>query len=65
MKTIKEDPLYVLSIISHEIMEVILAMKGCRFENSRTMDNYLFNFNHQEFENAIQLHTQAMINFIY
>lgn len=64
IKTIKNDPNYVFSIISHELMEIILAMMGGRFENMRTIDNYLFNFDHQTFENAIQLHAQLLTKFI-
>lgn len=64
IKSIKNDPKYVFSVISHELMEIILAMMGGRFENMRTGDNYLFNFDHQTFENAIQIHAQALSKFI-
>ena len=53
-----------MQILSHEIMEIILSMMGARFSNGRTMDNYLFNFCHQTFENAIQVHTQTISKFI-
>lgn len=64
IKSYKKDPLYTFSILSHEIMEVILVGMGARFGNGRTMDNYLFNFDHQTFENAIQIHIQALSKFI-
>lgn len=64
IKSIKTDPLYTLSIISHELMEVILCGMGARFDNSRTASNYLFNFDHQTFENAIQIHTQCLSKFL-
>lgn len=64
IKSIKKDPLYTLSVISHEVMELILSGMGARFESSRTASNFLFNFDHQTFENAIQIHTQAMTKFI-
>lgn len=64
VKSIKETPLYTYSIISHEIMELILVGMGARFYSGRTGDNYLFNFDHQTFETAIQIHTQAMYEFI-
>jgi hypothetical protein len=64
IKSYKQDPSYTFSIISHELMELILVMTGGRFSNGRTGDNYLFNFDHQTFENAIQLHVQALLKFI-
>ena len=64
IRSIKTDPSYTLSIISHEVMEIILTGMGARFESSRTADNYLFNFDHQTFENAIQLHTMTMLKFL-
>lgn len=64
VKSYKKDPLYTFSILSHEIMEVILTGMGGRFDNLRTGDNYLFNFNHQTFENAIQIHAQCLSKFI-
>jgi hypothetical protein len=64
IKSIKKDPLYTFSIISHELMELILVTMGARFQNGRTGDNYLFNFDHQTFENAIQIHTQSLSKFL-
>lgn len=64
IKSYKIDPKYTLSVISHEIMEAILMAMGARFTNERTQDNHLFNFDHQTFENAIQLHTSALLKFI-
>jgi hypothetical protein len=64
IKSYKTDPLYTISVISHEVMEAILVNMGARFMNSRTSDNYLFNFDHQTFENAIQIHTQVMNKFL-
>ncbi len=64
IKSYKKDPLYTLSIISHEIMELLLGTMGDRFNNSRTGDNYLFNFDHQTFENAIQIHAAIISKFI-
>jgi|WetSurMetagenome_2_1015567.scaffolds.fasta_scaffold303862_2 hypothetical protein len=61
---IKSDPLYTLQIISHELMELILSMMGGRYENPRIGNKYLFNFDHQTFENAIELHTQMLTQFI-
>ncbi len=64
IKNINNDPSYTLSCISHELMEIILVGMGARFDSSRTGENYLFNLDHQTFENAIQIHTQALIKFI-
>ncbi len=64
IKSYSNDPLYTWSIINHEVMEVILCMMGARFESSRTAENYLFNFDHQTFENAIQVHAQTISKFI-
>jgi hypothetical protein len=64
IKSIEKDPIYTLSIISHEVMEAIMCYKGMRFENDRTKDNFLFNFSHQEFENMVQLHTMALTKFL-
>lgn len=64
IKNIKKDPIYTFSVISHEIMEIILVGMGARFLSSRTFDNYLFNFDHQCFENAIQIHSKAISEFI-
>jgi len=63
-RSYKKDPLYTMSVLSHEIMELILSSMGGRFSNSRTADCYLFNFDHQTFETAIQIHTQALSKFI-
>lgn len=64
IKSYKKDPLYTLSIISHELMELLLGTMGGRFNNSRTKDNYLFNFDHQTFENAMQIHAALLSKFI-
>lgn len=64
IKSINIDPSYTVSIISHEIMEIILTGMGARFSNGRTGDNYLFNFDHQTFENAIQIHSMVMLKFL-
>ena len=63
IKSIDTDPLYVYSIISHEVMEAILECMGARYNHPRISNNYLFNFNHQTFENAIQIHTEIMSKF--
>lgn len=65
VKSYKKDPLYTMQILSHEVMEVILVSMGGRFSNSRTNDNYLFNFDHQTFETAIRIHTQVISKFYY
>lgn len=64
IKSYKTDPLYTLNILNHEIMEVILVGLGARFSNGRTMDNYLFNFDHQTFETAIKIYTQTINKFL-
>lgn len=64
IRSYKKDPLYTFSVLSHEIMEIILVGMGSRFENGRTRENYLFNFDHQTFENAIQIHSQAIVKFL-
>lgn len=64
IKSVKDDPVYTLSIISHEVMEAILVHMGGRWDNGRVREYYLFNFSHQTFENAIQLHTEIMVKFI-
>lgn len=64
IKNYKKDPLYTFSVLSHEIMEVILTMMGASYSNSRTRDNYLFNYDHQTYENAIQIFSQTISKFI-
>lgn len=64
IKSYHKDPSYTFSVLNHEIMELILVSMGGRFYNGRTGDNYLFNFDHQTFENAIQVHAQAISKFI-
>lgn len=64
IKSIKTDPVWTFGVISHEIMEVIFIGMGARFESGRTGENYLFNFDHQTFENTIQVHAQALSKFI-
>ena len=64
IKSIDTDPGYTFSVISHEVMEIILTGMGARFESSRTANNYLFNFDHQTFETAIQIHAQTISKFI-
>lgn len=59
-----KDPLFTFSVLSHEILELILVVMGGRFDNGRTGENFLFNFDHQTFENAIQTHAQVMSKFI-
>ena len=60
----KTDPLFTFQVINHELMEVVLCSMAARFDNARTGQNYLFNFDHQTFENAIQVFTEAQQNFI-
>ena len=62
IRSYKKDPLYTLQILSHEIMEIILVSMGGRYDNERH-SNYLFNFDHLTFENAIQIHTQTINKF--
>lgn len=64
IKSIKTDPLYTFSVISHEVMEIICCQMGLRFDNIRTGYNFLFSFNHMEFETAIRIHAQAISKFI-
>lgn len=64
VRSYKKDPLYTLSVLSHELMEAILVGMGGRFSNTRTFENYLFNFDHQTFENAIQIHSQCLSKFV-
>ena len=64
IKNYHKDPSYTFSIISHEIMEMILACMNARYSSSRMDNNYLFNFGHQTFENAIQIHAGAISKFI-
>ena len=62
-KCMKHDPVYTLSVISHEVMEAIYECMGARYCSPREHNAYLFNFNHQTFENAIQIHTEIMSKF--
>lgn len=64
IKDYNKDPLYTLNILNHELMELILVGMGCRYGNGRE-ENYLFNYGHQSFENAIQIFTQAQSKFLY
>ena len=64
IKSFKKDPLYTFHVISHELFEIILVGMGARFANGRTGENYLFNLDHQTFENAIQIHSQSLSKFI-
>ena len=64
IKSVKIDPNWTFNIISHEIMELVLSSMGGRFENGRTSDNFLFNFDHMTFESAIQVHADALRQFI-
>ena len=63
-KNLKSDPAFVLSIISHEIMEAILVSMGARWDNTRVEEYYHFHFDHQTFEDMINVHTQVLIQFI-
>lgn len=63
-KSYNIDPVYMITVISHEILEVILVSMGARFDNERTRENYLFNFDHQTYENTVQIHTEIMLKFI-
>ncbi len=63
VQSYKKDPVYTFSILSHELMECILTMMGARWYNPRD-GHLLFNFNHQTFENAIEIHSQSLVKFI-
>lgn len=63
IKSVNKDPDYTIGVISHELMELILVAMGGRYSQPRE-GSYLFNFNHQTFENAIQIHTEALLKFI-
>ena len=60
---LKKDPLYVISVVSHELMEGILIMMGGRYQNPRDQ-SYLFNYDHKMFESAIDIHFVALSKFI-
>ncbi|MEO5991402.1 MAG: hypothetical protein ABIP68_07165 [Ferruginibacter sp.] len=64
IRSYKIDPLYTFSALSHELMELTLVSMCARFESEREQHRYLFSFDHQTFENAIQIHAQAISKFI-
>jgi len=63
IKNVRKDPNYVLSVISHELMELILETMGARYLNGRS-DYFVFNFDHRIFEVSILAHMQAFSKFI-
>jgi hypothetical protein len=63
-KDYHKDPVYTFGVLSHEILECIFLQMGARYENPRVENTYLFNFNHQTFENALEIHTQVLSKFI-
>ncbi len=63
-KDYHKDPVYTFGVLSHEILECIFIHMGARYDNPRIGNNYLFNFNHQTFENAIEIHTSLLSKFI-
>lgn len=64
IKNYKNNPEYTISILTHELMELILSMIGARYSHSRIDNNYLFNYDHQTFENSIQVFTETFNKFI-
>jgi hypothetical protein len=64
IKSYKKDPLYTFSVLNHELMELIYAGMGMRYESPREQAKYRFVFNHQEFENANTVFSQALSKFI-
>lgn len=65
IKAMPHNPIKTLGVISHELMEIILCSMGGRFYNDRISENYLFVFNHQTLENAIEIHTELLSKFIH
>lgn len=63
-KSLKNDPHYVFTIISHEILECIYGIMNARYSSSRMTNNYLFSFDHQTFENANQIYCDTIKLFI-
>ena len=63
-KSLKENPHYTFSIISHEILEIIYSKMNARYSSSRMHNNYLFSFDHQTFENANQIYCDTIKLFI-
>lgn len=64
VRSVKTNPSLTLSVISHELMEIIYVTLGCRYSSVREENKYLFNFDHQSFETAVQLHSEALQKFI-
>lgn len=62
-KDYKKDPTYTFNVLSHEIMEALLVGLGARYGNGREA-LFLFSFNHQTFETAVELHAQALSKFL-
>ena len=47
MLLIKQNPLYFLSMVTHEFKEIIQIEQGARLYN-RAEDNYVFHYNHAQ-----------------
>jgi len=60
------DKKRILEIFLHEIIETIITERSCRYSLYEESENgdYLFSFNHKEFENIIKDITSILKDFI-
>lgn len=64
IKNYKEKPLYTLSVIIHELTEVLHCQMHTRFQPSDNLSNYLFSYSHKEHTKICQDLTGLLNNFI-
>ena len=63
-KHLENDPLSVLGLINHEIMEICFVIMACRYDDPSVTDNYKFFADHKQFETIVELFSEAISKFI-
>lgn len=61
---IENDPISVVGVLMHELMEVICCITNTRYSDWGTMKDFKFFMTHKEFQTNMEMFTQALSNFI-
>ena len=64
IKSLKADPVYVWSVINHELMEIVFTMFRVRYNDPSVEKNYKFFMDHKEFEICIAEFSKLIVQFI-
>ena len=64
IKSLKADPVYVWSVINHELMEIVFTVYRVRYTDPSVDKNYKFFMDHKEFENCMAEFSKLIVKFI-